>query len=735
MSDKKTGVYICSGCGLGEAFDVAALEKTVGDEFNAALCKSSGFLCEEAGVNEIKGDIRNEGLDAVMIAACSTRVNYDVFDFGEKILVERVDLREKVAWCQDEGSEDTLDMAKDYLRMGAAKLKEIELTVPFVQDVSDTILVIGGGVAGMTSALGAGAAGHNVLLVEKSDRLGGFMRGMKKTLPRNAPYINLEENSIEQLTEEVKADRKISVHLNSIIKSIVGAPGMFDVTIENGATSVVRAGAVVVATGFRPYEKEKLTDFGSDLPDVVTSVEFEGMAASGKIVRPSNGEPVGSALFVQCAGSRDKKHLPYCSSICCSVSLKQALYLREEYPDSSATIVYKDIRTPGKMELFYKQAQLDPGIFLVKGEIDNVTRDGDNLQVHVNDSLLGPAVSLKADLVVLATGMVSSTYDASVTIDKPEDQMTDDDRAKSGKASILNLQYRKGPELPHLKEEFAFPDSHFICFPYETQRTGIYAAGSARSPQGIADSIDDALGATVKAIQSVKLVGAGKAVSPRAGDTSYPDFFLQRCTQCKRCTVECPFGTLDEDKKGTPKPNPTRCRRCGICMGACPERIISFANYSINMISSMIKAIEAPDEFSGKLRVLMFVCENDAMPAIEMAGLNRLKYDAQVRIIPLRCLGSTNIVWIADALAAGFDGVIMLGCKHGDDYQCHFVKGSELAETRMSKVQETLDRLMLESERILVESISINEAHKVPEIIDGFMENLSDMEPNPYKGF
>jgi len=117
---------------------------------------------------------------------------------------------------------------------------------------------------------------------------------------------------------------------------------------------------------------------------------------------------------------------------------------------------------------------------------------------------------------------------------------------------ILNLTYRQGPDLPVLR--YGFPDSHFVCFPYETRRTGIYAAGAVRAPMDSAHAQEDALGAAMKAIQSVELAAQGQAAHPRAGDLSFPSFFLQRCTQCKRCTEECPFGTLDEDEKGTPSP-------------------------------------------------------------------------------------------------------------------------------------------------------------------------------------
>jgi quinone-modifying oxidoreductase subunit QmoB len=216
---------------------------------------------------------------------------------------------------------------------------------------------------------------------------------------------------------------------------------------------------------------------------------------------------------------------------------------------------------------------------------------------------------------------------------------------------------------------------------------------------------------------------------------SYPDFFLQRCTQCKRCTEECPFGTLNEDTKGTPKLNPIRCRRCGICMGACPERIISFADYSVDMVSSMIKAVNIPDEFDEKPRLLGLLCENDAYPALDTAGLRRIRHSAWIRFVPVRCLGSVNTVWIADALSRGFDGILLIGCRSGDDYQCHFIRGSELMETRSGNVREKLKQLALEEERVRLEQLPINEFHRLPEIINEFAKQIEEIGMNPFKGF
>jgi quinone-modifying oxidoreductase subunit QmoB len=249
----------------------------------------------------------------------------------------------------------------------------------------------------------------------------------------------------------------------------------------------------------------------------------------------------------------------------------------------------------------------------------------------------------------------------------------------------------------------------------------------------LAASANDANGAALKSIQAVEAIARGAALHPRAGDLSYPDFFMQKCTQCKRCTEECPFGALDEDEKGTPLPNPLRCRRCATCFGACPERIISFKNYTVHMVSQMIKVISMPDEFEEKPRILVFVCENDAMPTIDMAGMLRLQYNAMVRIIPIRCLGSMHSVWVGDALASGFDGVLLIGCKKGDEYQCHFVRGSELADYRMGNVREKLKQLVLEEERVEMHELGIADYNRIPGIMDNFLEVIENAGPNPYK--
>jgi quinone-modifying oxidoreductase subunit QmoB len=421
-------------------------------------------------------------------------------------------------------------------------------------------------------------------------------------------------------------------------------------------------------------------------------------------------------VFIQSPGQGGDQDFPYAGSVTSLVALKQATYVREDYADGKAYIIYQHMRTPGLTENFYKAVQQDPGVFLTKGQVSQVSPNGAGLIVNADDTLLGQPIQIKADIVVLATGMVPATKDDPV----------------------INLAYRQGPGFRDNALFNDYADSNYICFPYETQRTGIYAAGAIRRSLSTEESMEDATGAALKAIQCLESVNRGVSVHPRSGDLTFPDFFFQRCTQCKRCTQECPFGALDDDERGTPKTNPTRCRRCGTCMGACPERIINFANYSIDSVSSMVKAIKVPstDDFDEPpLRVLGLICENDAYPALDIAALNRLSWNADVRFIPVRCLGSVNVIWIKDALSKGMDGVFLMGCKHGDDYQCHFVKGSELAEIRVKKIGEALTSLALEPERVAQFQVAIDEYDKIPQMLQEFVGTIEGLGPNPFKGF
>jgi quinone-modifying oxidoreductase, subunit QmoB len=747
--EKKFGVYICKGCGIGEAVDIEKLSNVATKDMKMPFCKTHDILCSPAGIQLIKDDISKDGVNTVVIAACSPRVKYEEFDMPG-VLQERVNIREFVAWNQEPNTDETNALAGDYLTMGIVKTQKSDVPEPnILQNLDSTLLVVGGGIAGMTAALSAAGAGAKVVLVEKEAALGGFASKLYKQIPTGSYFKEplIVDTNIDAMAREVESNPNIKVYKSSTVEKTVGEPGLYDVSIKtNGSAETVKIGSIVLATGWLPYDATKLDYLGyGKLKNVVTNLELEEIAKknNGKLLRPSDGKEAMKVAFIQCAGQRDPKHLPYCSSMCCATSLKQAKYVRQN-KDALAMIFYKDIRTPGRLEAYYKEAQNDPGVMLSKADVTGVSDGGNgNLLVEMENTLFGEKtgekVKVEADLVVLATGMIPTTRSSQEYLDGLTKAAAGGDEAKKNyleqtpKAmSLLNLDYRQGPELPTLEGAAGFADSNFICFQYETRRTGIYAAGGVHQPMNMAEAQDDGAGAAFKAIQCIDHVSRGVAVHPRSWDITFPDPMLIRCTACKRCTEECPFGAIEEDAKGIPFYKLNRCRRCGTCMGACPERIVSFKDYSVDIVGSMIKAVDVPDD-EDIFRIICLVCENDAYPALDTAALNRKKIDPSVRFVSMRCLGGMNLVWVADALSKGIDGMLLLGCKYGENYQCHFVKGSELANTRFSKVGETLNRLQLESERVELMQVAISEYDKLPDMINEFVEKVKNIGPNPFK--
>jgi len=762
--ERKYAGFVCTGCGIGERLDAGQLEQTAKRDGKMTTCQQHEMLCSKEGVQMIRDTIDSEGATNIMIAACSRRAKVEAFNFTD-VAMSRANLREGVIWSRpdtDENRETTQELADDYIRMACAEVKFMHKpNMSGEQQVTRDILVVGGGVTGMTAALETAAAGFPVHLVEKTGELGGWAARWHKRIPGRAAADGVEngtnadlpmpqKNDIADMIAAVEGNDLITVHLNSTLTKTSGAPGRFsaDITTESGSTATENFGAIIQASGWKEFDASAIPSLGSSNADVVSNVELEALAKAagdGPIKRPSDGKEVKSVVFVQNAGqaSKEEGHLPYHSGIGDLIAIKQAMYFKAQNgKDCDTTILFDNLRTPGAAgEDFYRSGQQQMVIFS-KGQVGEVTSSGNGASVSFRDLILDEDVSLDADLVVLDLGMVPNSgpdpYAVTVALEKLP--LEERDAAQAGIEaevasvtieSILNLDYRQGTDLPHLSN--GFTDSHFICFPYETRRTGIYSCGPVRRPMDIKQAQDDATGAAMKAIQAAVNAGQGSGAHPRVGDLSYPTFRKEGCTQCKRCTVECPFGAINEDEERYPLFNESRCRRCGTCMGACPVRVISFENYSIDSVGQQIKNVEVPDEFEEKPRILVLACENDAYPALDQAAMSGQEISPWARVIPVRCLGSVSLSWVTDSLNNGFDGIVMMGCQRGDDYQCHFVRGSTMAAERMAKVGDTLSTLNLEPERVIVHEVAITDIERAPRLIKEMEEVVEKVGMSPFK--
>ena len=324
----KAAVLICQGCNIASSLDVAALEKVAGKCEGVIHARSVPFLCDEAGTKAIEETLAL-GASSLVVAACASRFHTRAFA-REGCHTERVGLRELVVYSHEPNHEDTQMLAEDMVRMGAARATRVEIPERQPLPVERTVLVVGGGPSGISAALGAARAGYQVVLVERQSELGGWLRSWKRTLPSRAPYRELEATGLDPLVHEIEEHPRIQVHRNAQLTRVSGQPGQFEVELKVGEQAISsKVGAIVQATGWKPYDATKLSHLGyGRSPDVVTNVEFERALSAGAVKRPSDGKPARRIAFVQCAGSRDRAHLAYCSNVCCRVTLKQALWAR-----------------------------------------------------------------------------------------------------------------------------------------------------------------------------------------------------------------------------------------------------------------------------------------------------------------------------------------------------------------------------------------------------------------------
>ena len=453
----------------------------------------------------------------------------------------------------------------------------------------------------------------------------------------------------------------------------------------------LHVGAVIVTTGWDPYPLGKVEEFGYGLyPNVISNLEMERLLGLEK--EWTDLKEVG---FIQCAGSRDDRHLKYCSSVCCSATLKQARYLKEKAPNARCYIFYQDIRSPGFQEDLYQELKTMDGVVFIRGNPSTVRPGaaGGKLDVRAEDTLSGREVALELDLLVLAGGMVPSAGTQEM-------------------AGLLKLPQNK----------YGFFEAHLQCHPEESQRPGIYTGGCCREPMNVAQSIESAHRA---AVEGLSFLNGTLLVSP-----TYPVLDLTKCDKCKRCMEECPFSSYVFDENGFPAPDLARCRQCGNCVGTCPLVAISLRHFTIKQMAAQIQAFTAPFMNGKEPVVYAFLCENDAYHAARSAMDLDLNVPPNVVFLRLPCAGALNNALIADALAFGIDGILIAGCQDG---QCHYVKGNELVRKRSDDLSDKLQKMMIERDRVRFVSLEIRDSKRYVDLTRSFVEDLKAMGPNPFK--
>ena len=549
----RIGVFVCNcGTNIGGIVRVPEVAETARTLPGVVYVEENLFTCSQDTQDKMTEVIREQGLNRVVVAACTPRTHEALFQETlinaglNKYLIEMANIRNQDSWVHSDNPDAATEKAKDLVRMAVAKsflslpLRETDLPV------SRSALVVGAGVAGMTTALALARQGYPVHLVEKSEVFGGNARGLNKT------YRDERIGSfLEDLIRQVESEPRISVHLRATISSVDGFVGNFKSVISNGSSQkTVDHGVAVLATGAKE-DKPKEYLYGEHAA-VVTHLEMDELFRNDDL----RIKRAGDVVFIQCVGSRNKEH-PYCSKVCCTHSIKSALELKNRNPETNVYILYRDIRTYGEREDLYREAR-SRGILFFRYNPDEkpeVAADGKRVSVTFNDPILGRRLNVNADILCLAASIVAH-----------------DD------ISLSRLF-----KVP-VDADGWLMEAHQKLRPVEFATEGLFLCGMGHYPKPIEESIAQAQAAAAKALtilarDNIMVGGIVARIEP------------ELCSGCLGCINVCPYAAITfNDEKKIAEINEALCKGCGACAAACPSEAPILLGFSNKQIYAQIKS-------------------------------------------------------------------------------------------------------------------------------------------------
>ena len=564
--EPRIGVFVCHcGINIGGVVDVPGVVEYAKTLPNVVHAEHNLYTCSEDTQGHIKEMIKEHNLNRTIVASCTPRTHEPLFrgttaEGGiNPYLFEMANIRDQCSWVHMHEPEKATTKAKDLVRMAVAKSRLLEPLQKMSLPCNKNALVLGGGLSGMTAALELAKQGYNNFLVEKEAELGGNLRHIYYTLSQNGNGPNSKTDDpqakLNELIQAVTNNDKIKVYTNTILKEVEGFVGNFKSTLSsNGTDETVEHGVVIIATGAYEYKPEKYL-YGQD-PNIMTQRELEAKLAAGDF-------SANSVVMIQCVGSRDEEH-KWCSRTCCSEAVKNALKIKELKPDTKVYVMYKDIRTFGFREDYYREAA-EKGVQFIRYDDEHkpgVSSDGGKLTVLVPDFVLKSNITLHPDIVVLSAG----------THPNPDNE----EIAKLLKITLNKYNF--------------FLEAHMKLRPVDFATEGIFLAGLAHGPKFIDESISQACGTVARATTIL----AKDAVDIEPQISHVVD---ENCDGCAYCIDPCPYNALTLIEymrngaiKKTVETNESACKGCGVCQATCPKKGIYIRGFKLDQISAMIDA-------------------------------------------------------------------------------------------------------------------------------------------------
>jgi heterodisulfide reductase subunit A-like polyferredoxin len=554
--EPRVGVFVCNcGTNIGGIVDVPKVAEYARTLPGVTYVEENLFTCSQDTQDKIREVIEREGLNRVVVAACTPRTHEPLFqetlrDAGlNQYLFEMANIRNQCSWVHSKERKEATEKSMDLVRMAVARAQLIQpLPQPSIS-VDNKALVIGGGITGMTAALGLAEQGYHTYLVEQSKELGGNALKLLDTWQgEDIP------DQMAEMVKELEDHAEIDVYTGAAVKESEGFVGNFETTIsQNGSDLSLKHGAVVIAVGAKEYKPTEYL-YGED-KRVLTHLEFDAaVKGEDKLVTAAE-----TAVFIQCVGSREPER-PYCSKVCCTHSMKSALKLKEMNPEMDVYVLYRDIRTYGQREELYREAR-NRGVIFIRYSLEQkpvVEKGTDAISVTVKDHILDRDILIQSDLLVLASAIVP--------------------RDNAELAQMFKLS---------LNEDGFFMEAHAKLRPVEFATEGVFLAGMAHYPKPIEESVSQAKAAASRA--SVVLSKENITVE---GVVSHVNEIL--CRGCGKCVEACPYSAISlverEGDKTVAFVQEALCKGCGACAVACPTGAAAVFHYDDQEMLSMVEA-------------------------------------------------------------------------------------------------------------------------------------------------
>ncbi|QTA87338.1 Fe-4S ferredoxin [Desulfonema magnum] len=552
--EPRIGVFVCNcGINISGAVDVNGVEEYSKTLPHVAFAGQNLFTCSQDAQDQMKEQIKEHNLNRIVVASCTPKTHEAIFmDTLEacglnKYLFEMANIRNQDSWIHSDSPEKATEKAKELVRMAVARAATLnplhEKKIPITQSA----LIIGGGVAGMTSALGIADQGFDVFLVEKDPGLGGMANRLHKTIEGASvkPYL-------KDLIEKVTSHPKIQVLTQSLIVGFSGFKGNFTTEVLVGPGMYERKidhGVLILATGGKEYSPKEFL-YGRD-DRVMTQLELADR------LEEKGADDIDQVVMIQCVGSRNEAN-PNCSRICCQSAVKNALHIKKLRPEANVFILYRDMRMYGLLEDYYSEARRQ-GILFFRYTPDELPQvevsEDDQLTVMFRDRILNRHIRVRTDILALSAGVVAEDTEEL--------------------SSIVKLA--RNPEG-------FFMEAHVKLRPVDMATEGIYVCGSAHGPKLISESVSQSLAAASRATtllsqEYLTLSAVTAVVNP------------DECASCLICVRSCPYGVPRINEDGVSEIDEALCHGCGVCASECPAKAIELNWYTDNQIMSKIEAL------------------------------------------------------------------------------------------------------------------------------------------------